>query len=114
MFYCFLVLIRSFYIYGYYVIDYSMIWIRWERFLLKYVGGILRGYWIYYIFVYKYDYSGYVRNIMVGFDVLEMIIIGFKLNIDYRVWVKVFMFKGEGGDENRVYIRISKLFFCSK
>lgn len=51
---------------------------------------------------------------MVGVDVLEMIIIGFKLNIEYRVWVKVFMFKGEGGVENIVYIRISKLFFCSK
>lgn len=105
---------RSPYIHGYHAIDYSTIWIRWERLSPKYAGGILRGYRIYYIFAYKYDHSGYVRNITVGPDVLEMTITGLKPNTDYRVWVKAFTSKGEGGDENRAYIRTSKSFLRSK
>ena len=79
----------------------------------EYAGGILRGYIIYYTLAYKYDHKESVRNITVGPDVLEMTITGLEPNTEYRVWVKAFTSKGEGGDENTAYIRTSKSILCS-
>ena len=105
---------RSPHIYDYRAIDYSTIWIKWERLLPKYVGGILRGYRIYYIFAFKYDHSGSVRSITVGPDVLEITLTGLQPNTYYRVWVKAFTSKGEGVGENTAYLRTSKSFLCSR
>ena len=112
--YCLLVPTRSPYIYDYRAIDYSTIWISWERLLPKYARGILRGYRIYYIFAFKYDHSGSVRNITVGPDVLEITLTGLQPKTYYRVWVKAFTSKGEGGGENIAYIMTSKSFLCSR
>ena len=105
---------RSPHIYDYRAIDYNTIWIRWERLLPKYAGGILRGYRIYYIIAYKYDHSGSVRSITVDPDVLEITLTGLQPNTYYRVWVKAFTSKGEGGGENAAYLRTSKSFLCSR
>ena len=94
----------------YRAIDYTTIWIRWERLSPKYVRGILRGYRIYYTSSYKYYYGGSVSNITVGPDTLEMTITGLQPNTEYKVWVKAFTSKGEGSDKNTAYIRTSKSF----
>ena len=113
-------LTRSTPLHDYRAIDYSTIRIRWERLLPKYAGGILRGYRIYTKDITslptskKYDHSGSVRNITVGHDVLEITLTGLQPNTHYRVWVKAFTSKGEGGNENAAYLRTSKSFLCSR
>ena len=111
--YCLLVPTKSPYFHDYRAVDYSTIWIRWERLLPKYAGGILRGYRIYYIPHSNYEDCGFVRTITVGPDVLEMTITELQPTTYYRVWVKAFTSKGEGGGEKSAYFRTSKSFFRS-
>ena len=113
LFYCLLVPARSPYIYDYHAIDYSKIWIRWERLSPKDVRGILKGYRIYYSF-YDYKYGASVSNITVDPDILEMTITGLQPNTYYIVWVKVFTSKGEGSSKNIAYVKTSKSFLYSR
>ena len=112
-FYCILVPAKSPYFNEYRVIDYSTIWIRWERLSPKYARGILRGYRIYYTLAYKYYYDGSASNVTVGPDILETTITGLQPNTEYIVWVNAFTSKGEGNDKNTVYIRTSESFLWS-
>ena len=113
LFHCLVVPVRSPYIDDYRAIDYSKIWIRWEKLSPKYVRGILRGYRIYYSIPARsrrYEYGTPVGNITVGPDIQEMTITGLRPNTYYVVWVKAFTSRGEGSRKNTKYIKTSHFF----
>ena len=114
LFHCLLVPVRGPYIHYHRAIDYSKIWIKWEKLSPKYVRGILRGYRIYYTtYDYKYKYATVVGNITVGPHILEMTIMGLRANTYYHVWVEAFTSKGEGSSKNMAYIKTSKSFLAA-
>ena len=104
MFFC-LVPARSPYIWYYHVIDYSTVFIKWQRLPQRDVRGILRGYRIHLSTAY---YWSYLRNITVGPDIQEMRISGLRSSTTYRIWVKPFTAKGEAGSTYERWIRTSK------
>ena len=104
--------ITSPYIYQARAIDYSTISIIWGKISQKEARGILCGYRIYYHSLdYKYYFSGPVRNITVGPDILEARISGLQSYTNYIIWVKAFTSKGEGSDKYERWIRTSKSSF---
>ena len=105
----FLVPTRSPYIWYYHVIDYSTVFIKWQRLPQRDVRGILRGYRIHISIAYYYYYhSGYVRNITVGPEIQEMRISGLRSSTTYRIWVKPFTSKGEAAQSYDSWITTSK------
>ena len=104
----FLVPARSPYIWYYHVIDYSTVFIKWQRLPQRDVRGILRGYRIYLSIAYNYYYPHYLRNITVGPEIQEMRISGLRSSTTYRIWVKPFTAKGEAGPKYEMWITTSK------
>ena len=96
---------RSPYIRYYDVIDYSTVFIKWERLPQRDVRGILRGYRIHILIAY---YWSNLRNITVGPEIQEMRISGLRSSTTYRIWVKPFTSKGEAGQRYERWITTSK------
>lgn len=90
-------------------IDYSKISIKWKGLPQRYVRGKLRGYRVYI----RHVSSSNVTNITVDPNTLELNVKGLQSESYYRISVKAFTSKGEGGRDQNWWIRTSKTQFRS-
>ena len=105
---------RNPHIYERKAIDYSTVWIRWEKLEESARGGTLLGYRVHV----EENYHGYYRPITlfskvvtVGPDEFEHNITGLPQSIELQVWVTAYTAAGEGIQQYRELIRTSKSLF---
>ena len=95
-------------------IDFSTLWIRWEKLEESARGGTLLGYRIHVEENYHGDYRPinlFHKVVTVGPNEYEVKITGLPQWTEFQVWVTAYTAAGEGIQQNKEWMRTSKHYF---
>ena len=95
-------------------IDFSTLWIRWEKLEESARGGTLLGYRVHVEENYHCDYRPinlFHKVVTVGPNEYEVKIAGLPQWKEFQVWVTAYTAAGEGIQQNKEWMRTSKHYF---